>query len=137
MAELDIGAIFGDYIGEIAHLLGEAGVAPAGPPYCRYHEFGPDTADIEIGMPVSAPPVGLPGDTEPESPALSELPGGSVAVAVHRGPYGELGETYRALEAWAEAESHRLGPGPWESYLDDPWEVAAAELRTEVCWPLA
>jgi len=28
------------------------------------------------------------------------------------------------------------GPGPWESYIDDPTEVAEADLRTEVIWPL-
>ena len=29
------------------------------------------------------------------------------------------------------------GDGPWESYLDNPLEVAESrELRTEIVWPL-
>lgn len=30
-----------------------------------------------------------------------------------------------------------LSAGPWESSVDIPGEVEEAELRTQVCWPIA
>src|SRR4029079_3422728 len=53
----------------------------------------------------------------------------------HQGPYPELGRTYGQLHDWIHAQGEEDGPGPWESYLDDPEEVTdSATLRTEVLW---
>ena len=46
--------------------------------------------------------------------------------------------TYGQLHDWIHAQGEEDGPGPWESYLDNPEEVAdTATLRTEVLWPVA
>jgi AraC family transcriptional regulator len=58
-------------------------------------------------------------------------------VAVHRGSYDGLPDAYDGLHEWIHAQGRDEGPGPWESYVDDPAEVGDAELRTEVIWPLA
>jgi hypothetical protein len=55
MSELDLASLFDEHLPNIAHRLADLGVEPAGPPYGRYHQFGPERVDVEIGIPVSAP----------------------------------------------------------------------------------
>lgn len=138
MSELDMAALFGEHMANLAHRLADLGIQPAGPPYARYHEFGPERAVVEIGVPVSAPVPNVPALMEAEVGELgsAELPGGRVAILVHRGPYAGLPGAYAAIEAWAHESGESLGGPMWESYVDDPSEVAEADLRTEVIWPL-
>ena len=63
----------------------------------------------------------------------SELPGGRVAITVHVGSYDGLSTTYQRLRDWIHAQGLEDGPGPWESYTDDPAEVDdPSQLRTEI-----
>jgi len=138
--ELDIGALFDRWFPEVVDRLSDLGGVPSGPPYARYHQFGPEGTDIEFGLPVEQPVANLRpvAETEDGEIGASELPGGELAVTVHRGSYDGLAATYERLDGWIHAQGREHGPAPWESYVDDPSEVAdAAELRTEVCWPLA
>jgi len=139
MSEMDLAALFDTHLPNIADRLADMGVDPAGPPYGRYHEFGPERVDVEIGVPVQAPASALRPLTEAEEGELgaSELPGGQAAVTVHRGSYDGLQSTYEQLHDWIHQQGHNEGPGPWESYVDDPSEVEDhSQLRTEVVWPL-
>ena len=133
MDQLDLGALFATLLPRL-----HAVAADGGPPYGRYHEFGPTQADVEIGIPVGDVSPDLPDQEVGEHPIEpSELPGGPTAVAIHHGSYETLGPAYDLLHDWIHSQGHDEGPGPWESYLDLPDQVEdEASLRTVLHWPL-
>ena len=138
-ADTDMPALFDRCLPMIGERLRSAGVHP-GIPFARYFRFGPSGVDVEIGVPVERRPDGIASLSEvaPGEVGTSELPGGLAARAVHVGPYPTLSATYDALHDWiGEQRNVAALDGPWESYLDNPAEVAdVATLRTEVLWPL-
>ncbi len=78
---------------------------------------------VEIGVLAPAPftPTGRV--------LASELPGGKVARAVHRGDYSRLGDTHAAVQAYIESQG--LEPvGPlWEIYGHPPPDPADTETE--------
>ncbi|MGH8927325.1 MAG: GyrI-like domain-containing protein [Acidimicrobiia bacterium] len=138
MAELDMSALIDTHLPRLFEYADRESVPANGAPYARYHEFGPERADVEIGIPVDRPSPELSPLTQIPSDEIgaSELPGGLVAVVVHHGPYDTLGQSYGLLHDWIHEQGYDEGPGPWESYIDDPG--AAAELSrvpTKIYWP--
>jgi effector-binding domain-containing protein len=87
-----------------------------------------DVPHVEVGVELRQP-CPLTGRV-----VASKLPAGPVAMTVHRGSYGGLGEAHRAIRDWCAARG-RTPAGPrWEVYgphRDDP-----AEVWTEVYWLL-
>ena len=83
-----------------------------------------DTPTVEIGVLVS-------GSFEPHGRVVaSQLPGGAVATAVHRGDYAEMGRSHQAVNDFIAANGLvRLGPS-WEIY--GHWREDPSELETEI-----
>jgi effector-binding domain-containing protein len=139
MAELNLAAAFDRFLPLVARRVAEAGGQVAGAPFGRYHRFGPDVVDVEIGVPVVAAPAGIAslGEVASGEVGVSSLPGGRVARTIHRGSYKGLPAAFDALHEWIRAQpgvDH--GEGPWESYLDSPWDVPMRDVRTQIVWPL-
>jgi effector-binding domain-containing protein len=139
MDQLDVGAIFGAALSRLFPYLGQHGLAPAGAPYARYAEFGPERADVEVGVPVASAPEDLPALQPDDELGATELPGGEVASYHHVGPYPELGDAYQAIEGWMREADRSPAGAPWESYEIGPDQVDhdPARLETRVLWPLA
>jgi effector-binding domain-containing protein len=56
----------------------------------------------------------------------TETPGGEAAIAVHRGPYNRMNETYNAIAKWMAANQRESAGHTWEVYGDptpDPSET--------------
>jgi effector-binding domain-containing protein len=67
--------------------------------------------------------------------AASCLPAGAAAMAIHRGPFGEVGAAHRAVLDWSASHGVALTGVRWEIYghhHDDP-----AQCVTEVHYLLA
>jgi effector-binding domain-containing protein len=140
MAEVDMSTIFPRELPRLFGKVGSLGHQVAGAPYGRYFAWGGETADFEIGIVIDRPADAVPPLREVPAGELgaSELPAGPVAVATHWGAYDRLPETYSRLHDWIHEQGREDGVGPWESYVADPASVAdQADVRTEVCYPLA
>ncbi len=87
-----------------------------------------DTPEVEVGVLVAGPFAGEGRVT------ASELPGGEVATAVHRGDYARLGATHDAVRDRVAANGLELAGPRWEIY--GHWREDPSELETEVFWLL-
>ena len=94
MSELDLAALFDEHLPEQSRIgWPTSALEPAGPPYGRYHQFGPDIVDVEIGIPARCPArrPGAADEAEPgELIAGASCPAAGSAITVHRGSYDEL-----------------------------------------------
>ena len=65
-----------------------------------------------------------------------QVPGGTVAVTVHHGPYLEIASAYHVLTAWITEHGYEMAGPPREIYLSDPQTVAPEDLMTRVEFPV-
>lgn len=103
------------------------------PVLCRFLEetkSGEMVLEIAVGVGDDGP-LELPADV-----SLARLAPGREAMVRHVGPYGALGLAHHALCAWARERGEAEAGALYEVYLNDPDEVAADELMTEVRLPL-
>jgi AraC family transcriptional regulator len=123
--------MFAECFGKLFMYGHQAGLAIAGWPLARYVATGPGLWTVDAAMPLASP---APSNGEMQAGALY---GGSVAFAVHSGPYELLPETNAAIERWIEANGHQVADAPWESYVTDPAQHPdPKDWKTEVYWPL-
>jgi effector-binding domain-containing protein len=134
-ADATFPALFGWLVGH--------GVAPAGPPFIRYHVIDMSAElQVEFGVPVAAPVEG-DGQVQPGTG-----PAGRYLVLRHTGPYDQLIGANAALQSYAgehgirfavsDASAGQAWAGRFEHYLTDPAaEPDAARWQTDVAYLLA
>lgn len=131
LAVPEIGSFMGRAIGVVARALADQRIAPAGPPFARYHRLGPTEFDVEVGFPIGGS-VAATGEV-----AASSLPGGPAAVIAYVGPYDAMEAAYGALAEWVAHRGGGPAGDPWEVYLSDPsQEPDPQKWRTEIVMPL-
>lgn len=114
----------------VMDVVGEQGMAPAGPLFARFHHGGEDV-DVEAGLPLAQPirPVGvvLP----------SRLPGGPVLSITLDGDHRGHESLRAALIAHALRHGYGVRGAPWESWLVDERDTEVrSEWVTEICLPV-
>lgn len=133
IASYDLTRVIDAAYSTLATVIEEAGSSITGPAFVLHHRRPVDTADMEVGFPVSSPltePVACTDDLEA---VPSVLPGGKVAMISHMGSYGELAEAWGAfVEAIGDAKERMTYPF-WEFYVSVPTPDAdPTSLRTDL-----
>jgi effector-binding domain-containing protein len=140
-------ATFGRDYQRIAEYLHSHGAECVDMPYARYLEMnwevelakGKLAMLVDVltkrwhylaGMPAS---MTLPGEGELRARVYESR---RYARAVHRGPYQNSGETYKALYDWIKGQGLLPEKEAIECYVNDPREVSKAELETVILIPL-
>ena len=133
-----------DHIPEIFGWLGARGIAPAGPPFFRYHVIDMERELlVEAGVPVAS----AVGEDDGQIRG-GTLPAGRFAVMTHTGAPETLVGATAALLDWAEARglawdvSQTDEGEKWgcrlENYLTDPAEQPdMSKWQTELAFRLA
>jgi effector-binding domain-containing protein len=118
---------------ELGEAVAGAGVQMTGPPFMVMHDVIDEETDgdVELAFPV-ATPFEATGDVRCE-----ELPAATVAWAIHRGPYDQVGTAYHTITGWVQEHGHEIAGPPREIYLTDPGETPdPADYLTEVQFPI-
>lgn len=131
-----------DRLGEVFGWLAERAIAPAGPPFFRYHVIDMERQlNVEAGVPVV---TAVEGDDRVTAGAL---PAGQYATAIHVGHYDGLIGAVDNLLQWAEAQGLEWDKSDaedgehWgcrlETYLTDPAELPdPAKWETQLAFRL-
>jgi effector-binding domain-containing protein len=127
----EIRAVMGPAIAELMAAVKAQGAGPAGPLFSHHLRLDPDTFDLEIGVPVSAP-VSAAGRVKPGS-----LRATRVARAVLKGDYTGLPSGWSGFLDWVTAHGFKTAPDLWEVYVKGPEsDPDPSTWRTELNKPL-
>jgi DNA-binding transcriptional MerR regulator len=112
---------------ELLERLTRLGRRQTGPILCLLPPTDDDTLILQMCTAIADPPP---------HERIMTLAAGPVAVARHVGPYEEMGLADHALHAWAQEHGFEPAGPIRELYLNDPAEVPAEALATEVLLPV-
>lgn len=125
----EIADAMGSGFGEVFGFLQQNGIQCLGMPVSMYMDMpnGPKMV-FRCAMFVSADDAAkASGDIRADS-----IPAGDVVTATHVGPYANLNVSHKALWDYCDDNGLTKAMPVWEHYIDDPHEVAEAEVRTEI-----
>ena len=127
----ELPGFFAEVLPTVMNWLAEQGIAPASAPMAMWCAMDMESglADTHAGCFVER---GVDGDGE-ITPGVTS--GGEILKLVHQGSYDTMGRSWGRVYGRAKELGRRPGTG-WEIYVDDPGEVEAEELRTEIYLPV-
>jgi len=123
---------FQEVLPKVMGWLQAQGIAPASMPMARWHamDMQAGIADVQAGCFVGE---AVDGDGDI---TCDTTPAGDALTLTHVGSYDGMGDSW--MQLYGEAEKLGLTPGAgWEIYVDDPGQVDAAELKTEITLPVS
>ena len=140
--------LLGDNFPRIDKYIAAQGGSRVGAPYVRYMEIdwqqmrhcGPlrmlwlmltSKQPMRIGMAVDSP---VEGEGDIEAVAIESR---RCVRTVHRGPYQKVGDAYKEIVDWAEANDVELANHTMENYTNDPTTVAKEDIETLILIPVA
>lgn len=125
-------------LGVLMRYVQERRLAPAGPPigvfYTDPRTVPAAQAQWEVRVPLAQPAA--ESEPEPGGVGLRTLPPRTLAVTVHVGPYDAVADTYDATQRWVDQHGYTVVGPPEEAYMSPP-DTPAAEVRTEIRFPVA
>jgi effector-binding domain-containing protein len=129
----DAEAWLGQAFETLAGALESSAVERTGPDGALYSEafFEEHAGEVVAFVPIAGR---APASTGVERLAI---PAATLAVAVHRGPFDDLDQTYGALGTFVTERGIGVPGDVREHYLDaEASDGDPADARTEVCWPV-
>jgi len=118
-----------DAFGKLNTYLSGRGITPAGPPFGRYFSdpsVGEENLVWEIGFPVAATATA-------EAPfEVRDIPAGSYAVHVHKGPMEEIGPAWGSLVGWVMSNGYQPVMPAVQVYKGDMMAAPEVEMRIAV-----
>ncbi|WP_284978479.1 GyrI-like domain-containing protein [Arthrobacter sp. fls2-241-R2A-200] len=120
----EVGSAWGPAVGQVWNFIrSQPGLWSNGHNIFVYHHSNEPGATIlcEFGVEVTRT-----FETAGEVYA-TETPSGEAAVAIHRGPYDRLNETYNAIDEWMAGNRREPAGHSWEIYGDPTPDPAQTE----------
>jgi effector-binding domain-containing protein len=121
----ELGKVIPDACGLVWNVMRTQKVPGAGRHVALYLD---DEFNLEVGVELDAP---FAGHGEVVS---SAIPAGTVATAVHFGPYQQLPLAHQAIRRWCADHGHILDGRNWDIYGHwlDEWCDDPSKIRTDV-----
>ena len=124
---------------EVYEYASSNGAEFSGPPIFVCHEKCAEdvkkaneqsNAKIEIAFPIKSDIKGT------EEILCYDLPGGTMAKIIHKGPYEKCTSTYEKLFEWIDKNKKIISGPIREVYLNDSSQVSEDEILTEIYIPI-
>ncbi len=118
--------------------MGKKGYAPSGPPVGVYFNAPGQVPDDQLTWELRSPIAKQVNPSGPDAQGLGvkRVSGGQVAVAMHKGPFEQVGQTYGELMDWIMASYYEISGPSEEVYYSDPTQTPSEQLLTEVRFPV-
>ena len=131
-------SLIAESYGRLYGWVGQQGLEPVGMPAAVYLTMPGQTPESESLWELWAPVAGGQAcEPDEQGIGIKCLGAETVASAMHKGPYDQIGPVYEQLYGWLGQQGYRPAGPPRELYFSDPEEVPPEEYLTEVQMPVA